>query len=295
MLFADGGVSSVVRKVENGIVTVEILNDGKLGNKKNMCLPGVHIDLPTIGEYDMLDIVDFGLKNKVDYIAVSFSRTREDLVKLREYICAKDPVHGPNIHLISKIENHEAIINIEEVIDGSDGIMVARGDLGMELPLEKVVLAQKYIMDMTINHGKYVVCATQMLESMEQKPRPTRAEVSDITNAVLDLTDATMTSGETTMGKFPVDAIRTLRQVAIPTVRYRKRPSFSAPTSASLSTRSGTCQLIGRRWVQLPSPSRSLPISSSSKLTTSSSSVAFLVSARGPTSASSLTPPTSRT
>jgi pyruvate kinase len=147
--------------------------------------------------------VEFGLKDKVDYIAVSFARYGTDLTKLREYLKEKDPVHGPNVHLISKIENHEAIHNIDEIIHHSDGIMVARGDLGMELPIEKVVLMQKYIMGKTIDAGKYVICATQMLESMEQKPRPTRAEVSDITNAVLDLTDATMTSGETTNGLFP--------------------------------------------------------------------------------------------
>ena len=125
----------MVRKVENGIVTVEILNDGKLGNKKNMCMPGVHIDLPTIGELDQHDIIEFGLKNKVDYIAVSFARTKPELDKLRRQLIEIDPEHGPHVHLISKIENHEAIINIDEVIEGSDGIMVARGDLGMELPI----------------------------------------------------------------------------------------------------------------------------------------------------------------
>jgi pyruvate kinase len=192
-----------VKKVEGEIVTVQILNDGKLGNKKNMCLPGVRIGLPTIGTYDEYDIVEFGIKDKVDYIAVSFARYGTDLTKLREYLKEKDPEHGPYIHLISKIENHEAIQNIDEIIENSDGIMVARGDLGMELPIEKVVLAQKYIMGKTIDAGKYVICATQMLESMESKPRPTRAEVADITNAVLDLTDATMTSGETTNGLFP--------------------------------------------------------------------------------------------
>ena len=160
-----------------------------------MCLPGLPITLPTICDYDEYDIVDFGLKNKVDYIAVSFARYKSDLTNLRKFLAAKDPVHGPNIHLISKIENHEAIENIDEIIDGSDGIMVARGDLGMEVPIEKVVLLQKYIMSKTIDAGKYVVCATQMLESMESKPRPTRAEVSDLTNSVLDLSDANMTSG----------------------------------------------------------------------------------------------------
>jgi pyruvate kinase len=213
ILFADGSVSSVIKKIENGIVTVHVLNDGKLGSKKNMCLPGVPITLPTIGTYDEYDIVEFGLKHKVDYIAVSFARYLTDLTKLREYLIAKDPIHGPNIHLISKIENHEAIHNIDEIIQGSDGIMVARGDLGMEVPIEKVVLLQKYIMSKTIDAGKYAICATQMLESMESKPRPTRAEVSDITNAVLDLTDATMTSGETTNGLFPFESAKMLRLV----------------------------------------------------------------------------------
>ena len=202
-----------MKKVENGIVTVQILNDGKLGNKKNMCLPGVSISLPTIGTYDEYDIVEFGLKDKVDYIAISFARYGTDLTRLRQYLKEKDPIHGPNIHLISKIENHEAIHNIDEIIQNSDGIMVARGDLGMEVSIEKVVLLQKYIMGKTIDAGKYVICATQMLESMESKPRPTRAEVADITNAILDLTDATMTSGETTNGLFPFEAARMLRQV----------------------------------------------------------------------------------
>jgi pyruvate kinase len=139
-------VSSVVKRKENGIVTVEVLNDGKLGQKKNMCLPGVAITLPTITSYDQHDIVEFGLKNKVDYIAVSFSRYLKDLNELRRFIIEKDPEHGPNVHLISKIENHEAVHNLDEIIEGSDGIMVARGDLGMEVPIEKVVLLQKYIM-----------------------------------------------------------------------------------------------------------------------------------------------------
>lgn len=166
ILFADGGISSVVKRKENGIVVVHILNEGKLGQKKNMCLPGVAITLPTINKYDEYDIAEFGLKHKVDYIAVSFTRYLQDLKSLRKFLIEKDPEHGPNVHLISKIENHEAIHNLDEIIAGSDGIMVARGDLGMEVPIEKVVLLQKYIMDKTISQGKYCICATQMLESM---------------------------------------------------------------------------------------------------------------------------------
>lgn len=113
ILFADGSISSYVKSVDNDIVTVHILNDGKLGNKKNMCLPGVPISLPTICEYDQYDIVEFGLKHKVDYIAVSFARYLQDLKKLREYIISKDPEHGPNVSLIAKIENHEAIENLD--------------------------------------------------------------------------------------------------------------------------------------------------------------------------------------
>lgn len=113
ILFADGSISSIVKSIDNGIVTVQILNDGKLGNKKNMCLPGVTITLPTICEYDQYDIVEFGLKNKVDFIAVSFARYLQDLKKLREFLISKDPIHGPNVSLIAKIENHEAIENLD--------------------------------------------------------------------------------------------------------------------------------------------------------------------------------------
>lgn len=131
-----------------------------------MCLPGCVVNLPTITEKDEIDIVDFGLKYKVDYIAVSFARYKQDLDNLRKLLIEKDPQHGPYVQLISKIENHEAIHNLDQIIDGSDGIMVARGDLGMEVPIEKVVILQKYITERTINAGKTVITATQMLQSM---------------------------------------------------------------------------------------------------------------------------------
>jgi pyruvate kinase len=158
-------------------------------------------------------------------VAVSFTRYLNDLTTLRRYLLYKDPEHGPNMHLIAKIENHEAIENIDEILEVADGIMIARGDLGMEVPVEKVSLLQKYVMGKTIDAGKYVICATQMLESMETKPRPTRAEVSDITNSVLDLTDANMTSGETTNGLFPTEAARMLRKVHYKLLRLPKKLS----------------------------------------------------------------------
>jgi pyruvate kinase len=216
-----------------------------------MCLPGVTVNLPTINKYDEYDIIEFGLKNKVDMIAVSFARYLTDLKDLRQMMIEKDPVHGPNVHLISKIENHEAIHNLDEIIEGSDGIMVARGDLGMEVAIEKVVLLQKYIMDKTINQGRYAICATQMLESMETKPRPTRAEVSDITNSVLDLTDATMTSGETTNGEFPIEAARTLRRV-ISFLKFRllNKLKSQSPINVSSNTKRDIYQ-INKHWEPL--------------------------------------------
>ncbi len=175
ILIADGAVVGTVRAIEGNVVTIELLNDGRIGEKKNMCLPGCPITLHTITELDAIDIVDFGLKYKVDQIAVSFTRRAKDLIELRRMLYEKDPIHGPNIQLIAKIENHEAIANIDEIVEQADGIMVARGDMGMELPLEKVIIAQKYIIDRAMSGGKYVINATQMLDSMEVRPSPTRA------------------------------------------------------------------------------------------------------------------------
>lgn len=208
-------MGGTVKSISQGIVTIQLDNDGRIGQKKNMCLPGCPITLHTVTENDAIDIVDFGLKYRVDQIAVSFTRRAKDIIELRRMIVEKDPIHGPNIQLIAKIENHEGIVNIDEIVEQSDGIMVARGDMGMELPLEKVIIAQKYISDRAIRGGKFIINATQMLDSMETRPSPTRAEVSDITNSVFDMFDATMLSGETTGGNFPFEAVSYMRKVPL--------------------------------------------------------------------------------
>ena len=166
ILMADGGITTKVVKIEGNIVTTEVMNDGKIGSRKNMCLPGAFINLPTITKTDKHDALNFGLKHRVNFIAVSFARAKKDIDYLRKLLIEKDPKYGPYIQIISKIENNEAIRNIDELIEASDGIMVARGDLGMEVPIEKVVLLQKFISHKTINAGKFVITATQMLESM---------------------------------------------------------------------------------------------------------------------------------
>ena len=208
ILLDDGYLSLAVTEVLDKEVRTIVVAGGTLKNNKGINLPGVEVSAPAISEKDRADIA-FGLRMGVDYVALSFVRRPEDVVEAKRLLTAGDV----KIPVIAKIEKPQAMERLDEIIAVSDGIMVARGDLGVELGPEKVPLAQKRLIERTNAHGKIIITATQMLESMIQQPRPTRAEASDVANAVLDGTDALMLSGETASGKHPVEAVRTMARI----------------------------------------------------------------------------------
>jgi len=209
ILVADGSLVLHVLSCDEGAgeISCRIENNVSIGERKNMNLPGVVVDLPTFTEKDKDDILNFGIKHRVDFIAASFVRKAEDVTNLRKLL---DGNGGDKIKIICKIENQEGLENYDGILAATDGIMVARGDLGMEIPPSKVFLAQKLMIREANIAGKPVITATQMLESMIKGPRPTRAECSDVANAVLDGTDCVMLSGETANGPYFEDAIRVM-------------------------------------------------------------------------------------
>ncbi|RUL56420.1 pyruvate kinase [Lysinibacillus antri] len=195
---------------EKGLITTIVENPGVLKNKKGVNVPGVSVKLPGITEKDAQDIL-FGIEQGIDFIAASFVRTASDVLEIRELL---EQNGGSHIQIIPKIENQEGVDHIDEIIQVSDGLMVARGDLGVEIPAEEVPLVQKTLIRKCNQVGKPVITATQMLDSMQRNPRPTRAEASDVANAIIDGTDAIMLSGETAAGNYPVESVRTMNKIA---------------------------------------------------------------------------------
>lgn len=222
VLIDDGLIEMKVEKVDRNNIICRVINGGTISNNKGVNVPEVDLSMPYISDKDREDIL-FGISQDVDFIAASFVQKKEDILQLRKLL---EKNGGEEIKIISKIENAQGVANIDDIIEVSDGIMVARGDMGVEIPYEEVPVIQKKIIKKAYRAGKQVITATQMLESMIKNPRPTRAETTDIANAVYDGTSAIMLSGETAAGAYPVEALKTMVRIAERTeedVDYRKR------------------------------------------------------------------------
>ncbi len=211
ILIDDGLIELEVVGKNEEEVTCIVKNGGTISNHKGVNIPGVNIGLPSLTEKDKEDII-FGIENELDFIAPSFIRKARDVIEIRKIL---EDHGGEDIQIISKIENREGVDNIDDILKMSDGIMIGRGDLGVEIPPEEVPLVQKLIIKKCNEAGKPVITATQMLDSMIRNPRPTRAEVTDIANAIIDGTDAIMLSGETAAGKYPEESVRTMSDIAV--------------------------------------------------------------------------------
>ncbi len=218
ILIDDGKIELQVKEIRGKDVVCEVMNGGMLGNRKSINLPGTHVNLPSLKEKDIQDLKD-GCRADFDFVAASFVRSKEDVIAIRKVL---DENGGKDIKIISKIENQEGIDNLDEIIEVSDGIMVARGDLGVEIPFYEVPIMQKRFIQKCNDAGKLVITATQMLDSMTENPNPTRAEVSDVANAIFDVTGAIMLSGESAMGKYPVKCVETMNNIAVAVEDYIK-------------------------------------------------------------------------
>ena len=219
ILVDDGLIDLLVQEIKGQEIVCTVENGGPLSNNKSINIPDVHILLPSLTEKDKEDL-KFAVENDFDFIAASFVRTASDVEDIRAWL---NECGGEKIRIISKIENREGVDNLAEIIAASDGVMVARGDLGVEIPAQEVPILQKKMIKATTMAGKPVITATQMLDSMIRNPRPTRAEVSDVANAVFDGTSCVMLSGETASGKYPIEAVEAMVS-PLPTWPARTRP-----------------------------------------------------------------------
>lgn len=243
ILINDGLIELEVKKVQGKDMHCKILNGGTLGNKKGINVPGVEVNLPSITEKDISDIC-FGIENGFDFIAASFVRKAEDISEIKKIL---EKNSGSGIKVIAKIENRQGVDNIDEILKVADGIMIARGDLGVEIPVEEVPLVQKMLIDKCYRNGKPVITATQMLDSMTHQPRPTRAEASDVANAIFDGTSVLMLSGETAAGKYPLESLETMDRIvrkAEKAIDYWKEfmaMQYSMETSVTNAISHATC------------------------------------------------------
>lgn len=237
VLLADGLVTLIIDAIEGNNIVTTVQNSGEIGNRKRVAVPGVALSLPPVSEQDEADL-RFGCQQGVDFVAASFMQRGKDIVAIRRIIESEKK----DIKIIAKIENAEGVKNIDEILEVADGLMVARGDLGVEIPAEEVPVLQKMMIEKCNDLGKPVITATQMLESMIQNPRPTRAEASDVANAILDGTDAIMLSGETANGSYPVEAVATMTRIAEVTEKAAIYDSYSrAREDEEMTTTSAVC------------------------------------------------------
>ena len=222
ILIDDGLVELMVTELTNTDIICRIINGGVISDKKSVNVPGAKLDMPYLNDKDIEDI-KFAIENDFDYIAASFTRTATDIIDIKTIL---EENGGQDIQIIAKIENGEGVENIDEILMASDGIMVARGDMGVEIDYNELPRIQKLLIKKAMIHGKKSITATQMLDSMIIKPRPTRAEISDVANAIYDGTSAIMLSGETSIGKYPVESVKTMAKIAESTestIHYKKR------------------------------------------------------------------------
>lgn len=235
VLLADGTVSMRVvgKNEQEGRVICTVDGPGLIRSKQGINLPGVSLSTPCLTEKDLADL-DWAVKNEIDYVGLSFVRRADDVRQLRNEIKARNAKHPP--HIVAKIEKMEAIAELDEILDLTDAVMVARGDLGVEVDIERVPTLQKRIIKLCNQHRIPVITATQMLDSMQDNERPTRAEASDVANAVMDGSDAVMLSGETAIGKYPVDAVAMMSRIALEAERL-VQPNRNADTDSQPNTR----------------------------------------------------------